>query len=130
MLERTPSRRTAERGSVAIELSQAQVDGVLRDASDAGSASLLMQSALPGLGGVLMSAPEHLEDARLSRSLLLGLLLLSTLPADGSYVSLTELARRMDMTMSTAHRYVYTLVKVGLLERNPSTRKYRLAYAS
>lgn len=128
MRERTPaSRWTAERGSVAIELSQAQVDRVVRDACDAGSVSLLMQSGLFGLRDVLARA-DQLDDARMSRSLLLGLLLLSTLPADGSYVSLTEVARTVGMTMSTAHRYVHTLVTVGLLERKSSTRKYRLAY--
>ena len=30
------------------------------------------------------------------------------------------------MSPSTAHRYALTLVEVGLLERCPRTRKYRL----
>jgi DNA-binding IclR family transcriptional regulator len=30
------------------------------------------------------------------------------------------------MNTSTTHRYVTTLLAVGLLERDPSTRKYRL----
>jgi DNA-binding IclR family transcriptional regulator len=30
------------------------------------------------------------------------------------------------MSPSTAHRYAFTLVELGLLERSPTTRKYRL----
>ena len=33
----------------------------------------------------------------------------------------------LDMNPSTAHRYLSTLLAVGLLERNPDTRRYRLA---
>jgi DNA-binding IclR family transcriptional regulator len=31
------------------------------------------------------------------------------------------------MPMSTAHRYISTLVAVGLVERDPASRRYRLA---
>jgi DNA-binding MarR family transcriptional regulator len=111
---------------VYIELTQAQVDRVVRGASGAGTMSALMA----GLGGVrqtLQEAPEQIEDRRLSRSLLSGLLLLACFPADGTYLSNTEVARLVGMNMSTAHRYISTLVSVGLLERDPGTRHYRLA---
>lgn len=85
------------------------------------------RSTPQGLGELAL-APHHLHDARLSRSLLLGLWLLSVLPADGSYTSLTEIAQAVGMTRSSAHRYVTTLLTVGLVEREPSTRKYRLAH--
>jgi DNA-binding MarR family transcriptional regulator len=103
---------------------------VIRDASAVGSISMLVLSGLSELREVLTRAPEQLDDPRLSRSLLLGLLLLSALPTDGSYVGLTVLARALEMSMSTAHRYASTLVAAGLLERDPATRQYRLAYAS
>jgi DNA-binding IclR family transcriptional regulator len=32
----------------------------------------------------------------------------------------------LDMNTSTTHRYVTTLLAVGLLERNSGSRKYRL----
>lgn len=75
------------------------------------------------------SYPAQMEDRRLSRSLLSGLLVLSCFPADGGYLGIAELARMLDMNTSTTHRYVTTLLAVGLLERDPSTRRYRLAPA-
>lgn len=75
------------------------------------------------------SYPAQMEDRRLSRSLLSGLLVLSCFPTDGGYLGIAELARMLDMNTSTTHRYVTTLLAVGLLERDPSTRRYRLAPA-
>lgn len=71
--------------------------------------------------------PAQLEDRRLSRSLLSGLLVLSCFPSDGSYLGIAELARMLGMNTSTTHRYVTTLLAVGLLERDAATRRYRLA---
>jgi DNA-binding IclR family transcriptional regulator len=58
--------------------------------------------------------------------LLSGLLVLSSLPADGSYAGIVEMARSAGMHNSKVHRYVTTLVAAGLVQRDPSTRKYRL----
>ena len=74
--------------------------------------------------------PAQMEDQRLSRSLLSGLLVLSCFPPEGGYLGIAELARMLDMNTSTTHRYVTTLLAVGLLERDPGTRKYRLAHAT
>jgi IclR family pca regulon transcriptional regulator len=52
---------------------------------------------------------------------------LSCFPADGGYLGIAELARTLGMNTSTTHRYVTTLLAVGLLERDPATRRYRLA---
>jgi predicted transcriptional regulator len=129
MIARNPPhpRNTAtSTDRVCIELTQAQVDRIVRSASGAGAMSVLMA----GLGGVrqtLQDTPEQIEDRRLSRSLLSGLLLLSCFPTDGTYLSNTEVAKLVGMNMSTAHRYISTLVSVGLLERDPGTRHYRLA---
>jgi|SRR5271168_135180 DNA-binding MarR family transcriptional regulator len=111
-----------------IELSEEQVERVLRDASDAGSTSLLL-SGRPQVRDALAGAGQIAEDGRLSRSLLWGLMLLAAFPADGSYVGNAEIARTLGMSMSTAHRYISTLLAVGLLERHPDTRQYRLTDA-
>jgi Fic family protein len=111
---------------VYIELTQAQVDRVVREAAGEGTMSTLLAS-LGGVQQTLKEAPHQIEDRRLSRSLLSGLLLLACFPPDGTYLSNTEVARRVGMNMSTAHRYISTLVSVGLLERDPGTRQYRLA---
>lgn len=65
-------------------------------------------------------------DPRLSRSLLRGLSLLTGFGPDGDERGIVELAEDLGMSPSTAHRYALTLVEVGLLERCPRTRKYRL----
>jgi IclR helix-turn-helix domain len=114
-----------ERQKVVVELSPAQVDRVIRSAADGGSMSLLL-SGLRDIREVLAREPSQLEDNRLSRSLLAGLLMLASFPTDGSYLGNAEIARLLDMNPSTTHRYVSTLVAVGLLERDPSTRRYRL----
>ncbi|MGA2454159.1 MAG: helix-turn-helix domain-containing protein [Solirubrobacteraceae bacterium] len=137
-----------ERASITITLSPAQVDEVVRAAADssAPSVSTLIGSALRAplqsedLAGSASSAAHDgrasngyaLEDAdpRMSRSLLRGLSLLTRFGADGAARGIVELARELDMSPSTAHRYASTLVELGLLERCPKTRKYRLPLVS
>jgi hypothetical protein len=115
-----------------IELSKAQIDQVVRGAGEGGTMSILL-SALRDPDWKLTGAPEgkglpeQMGDRRLSRSLLAGLLVLSCFPADGGYLGIAELARTLDMNTSTTHRYVTTLLTVGLLERDPATRRYRIA---
>jgi IclR helix-turn-helix domain len=132
-----PSRRSArtdgEPGgeAVLIELSKSQVDQVVRSAGQGGTLSVLLSAVKDpewplSLDSEEWSYPAQLDDRRLSRSLLSGLLVLSCFPADGGYLGIAELARMLDMNTSTTHRYVTTLLAVGLLERNPGTRKYRL----
>jgi IclR helix-turn-helix domain len=115
---------------IVIELDRAQVGQVLRAASDVG----IMSVVLTGLGdlretlsqGPNARRPAQMDDPRLSRSLLLGLLVLAALPADGSYRGIADVARMTGMNGSTTHRYMSTLLAVGLAERDPGTRKYRL----
>jgi hypothetical protein len=113
------------RERIVIELSSAQVDRVVRGAAEGGNMSVLL-SGLKDVREVLAREPRQLDDSRLSRSLLAGLLMLASFPTDGSYLGNADIARILDMNPSTTHRYVSTLVAVGLLERDPSTRRYRL----
>lgn len=69
--------------------------------------------------------PWQLDDARLSRTLLLGLMVFACFRPNGEYRRVSEIAQALKMTPSTAHRYVSTLVAVGLLEREPKQRTYR-----
>lgn len=77
----------------------------------------------PPPGGYM---PIDSSDPRLSRSLLRGLSILTRFGPDGGPRGIVELAGDLGMSPSTAHRYAFTLVEVGLLERCPKTRKYRL----
>jgi hypothetical protein len=112
---------------ITIELSEAQVDRVVREAGEDGG-------LLPGLvGGIedvefgFRVSPAPLDDPRLSRSLLRGLMVLASFPVDGAARSVTDVADELDMWPSTTHRYISTLVEIGLLEREPASRKYRRA---
>jgi hypothetical protein len=66
------------------------------------------------------------NDPKLSRSLLRGLSILTCFRAHGEERGIIDLAAELNMSPSTTHRYVTTLVELGLLERCPKTRKYRL----
>ncbi len=139
-----------EQTAITITLSPTQVDDVVRAASRgrAPSISTLIADSLaapvarsgngsprPAKGeadavrGSLAARgymPSETTDARLSRSLLRGLSLLTGFGPDGEQRGIVELAEDLGMSPSTAHRYALTLVELGLLERCPRTRKYRL----
>jgi len=134
---------TDESLSISIKLSPAQVDAVVRAASRgrAPSISTLISETLSaplasGGGrrstgsktGVRASGymPIETVDPRLSRSLLRGLSILTCFGPDGDSRGIVEIAEDLGMSPSTTHRYAVTLVALGLLERCPDTRKYRL----
>lgn len=114
----------AEEG-IVIELSAAQVAGVVREAGrDGGLLDLV--GGIENLVG-FRALPARLDDPRFSRSLLRGLMVLGCFPADGAGREVTDVARELEMGVSTTHRYVSTLLEVGLLERDPISREYRRA---
>jgi hypothetical protein len=137
--------------TITITLSPAQIDSVVRAASrgSAPSISALIAESLASAprraNGARSSdasasddeqaaaeapsrgyLPSDTDDPRLSRSLLRGLSLLSGFGTEGAERGIVELAEEVGMSPSTAHRYALTLVELGLLERCPRTRKYRL----
>jgi hypothetical protein len=109
-----------------IALTAAQVDRVVRAATGAGNMSVLL-AGLDGARQTLEDNRHLIEDPRLSRSLLLGLLVLSGFPSDRSEIGVIDLAHRLGLGESTTYRYTATLLSVGLLERDPSTRRYKLS---
>jgi hypothetical protein len=126
--ECSPGRSAADKPGrstkpVVIELSPDQLGQVVRAASEGGHISML----LSGLDHAREALAAGLDYSRLSSSLLCGLLILASFPADGSCVTITQLARLTGRTTSTTHRYVSTLLAVGLVERDPVTREYRIA---
>jgi hypothetical protein len=134
--------------AVTIVLSPAQVDEVVRAASDGrvpGIAALIGNSLAPAPqddaasdvpAGEQPRAPQRFgyllsdtADPRFSRSLVRGLSILTCFAPDGQARGIVELAEDLAMSPSTAYRYASTLVELGLLERCPRTRKYRPAAA-
>lgn len=67
------------------------------------------------------------EDKSFSHSLLIGLEVLTCFPLDGTERGVADVAEQLNMNNSTVHRYMSTLLRIGLLERNPDTRWYRVA---
>jgi hypothetical protein len=119
-------------GKISIELTKAQIQEIVRRAGDDGAA-VVWPSAVrdPDWALALRSKDgaclEQLSDKALSRTLLTGLLVLSCLPLDGECIGVVELARLLGMNTSTTHRYIKTLLAVGLIERDADSRKYRIA---
>lgn len=135
-----------EPAPITIALTPTQVDSVVRAASqeDSPSIAALIAGSLAARGtgdsrreagqagarGKAIAEADLLsgevDDSRLSRSLLRGFSLLAGFAPDGGERGIVELANDLGMSPSTAHRYALTLVELGLLERCPRTRKYRL----
>src|SRR6476620_10743735 len=61
-----------------------------------------------------------------SQSLARGLAILSTFHSDRPLIGVSELSRELDLSRSTAHRYVATLAKLGYLQQDPDSKRYRL----
>jgi IclR family pca regulon transcriptional regulator len=65
-------------------------------------------------------------DAAHSQSLERGLAVLSAFRTGRSLLGVSELARELGLGRSTTHRYVATLARLGYLQQDESTRRYRL----
>ena len=61
-----------------------------------------------------------LADPQLSHSLLRGLAILSCFGPERPWRAIVDLAKELEMSPSTTHRYVKTLRAVGLLEQDPT----------
>ncbi len=127
---------------IAIALSQAQIEQVIRSAGlvSNGTMSSLLVAALDNAhrapnGGrevrgslhdaTQLALADALSDPQLSQSLLRGLAILSCFGPERPWRAIIDLAKELEMSPSTTHRYVKTLRAVGLLEQNPTTREYR-----
>lgn len=66
------------------------------------------------------------DRAGLSQSLERGLAILSLFTPDRPALGISELAGTLGLTRSTTHRYVATLARLGYLDQDAATRKYRL----
>lgn len=68
---------------------------------------------------------ESVRGGEFSLSTLKGLLVFSCL-LDGWPVGVKDVADRLQMHQSAAHRYLATFLILGLVEQHPKTRKYQL----
>ena len=66
------------------------------------------------------------REAATSRSLERGLAILSTFTATKPLLGVSEVAREVGLSRSSAHRYIATLTKLRYLEQDAPSRRYRL----
>jgi IclR family pca regulon transcriptional regulator len=88
-----------------------------------------VDSLLPKAAALIPRSLEYapLEETRFSQSLDRGLAILSSFTPERHSIGISELAERLQMSRSTTHRYVMTLLELGYLQRNSSGRKYQLS---
>jgi IclR family pca regulon transcriptional regulator len=67
-----------------------------------------------------------MEAVSSSQSLERGLAILAEFKPGTPELGISELARALGLSRSTSHRYVSTLARLGYLQQNAGTRKYRL----
>ena len=70
----------------------------------------------------MTKTPRRAQTQSLER----GLAILSAFRPKEPSLGISELARLLDLNRSTVHRYVSTLNRLGYLQQDASTRKYRL----
>lgn len=123
----------AEQGRVFIQLTEDQVERVIHRKAKGSGAELHEDPANAGSSRSGRSTQwlfsTLMEDRSLSHSLLIGLQVLTCFPLDGTERGVAEVAKQLEMNNSTVHRYMSTLMRIGLLEQDTYTRLYRLANA-
>jgi hypothetical protein len=109
---------------VTITLTESQVAQVAREALGDDGLSVLL-AELGDRETLSSRARSIATDDRYSQALLRALLVLLAFPADGSERELTDVARQLELSPSTAHRYARTWVELGLVEQDARSRRYR-----
>jgi IclR family pca regulon transcriptional regulator len=69
---------------------------------------------------------QRRDLAGYSQSLERGLAILAAFKPERAVLGVSEIARDISLSRSTAHRYISTLVQLGYLQQDPGTKKYRL----
>jgi IclR family pca regulon transcriptional regulator len=70
--------------------------------------------------------PKARPGAGQSQSLERGLSILAAFRDDRALIGTSELARELGLGVSTTHRYISTLARLGYLDQDATTRRYRL----
>ncbi len=69
----------------------------------------------------------RLTEPRYSQSLETGLLVMKGFSSEKPLQGIADVADRMEASRSTVHRYMTTLVALGMLEQDPLSRRYRVS---
>jgi hypothetical protein len=114
---------------IAVTLSGAQVTHVLREATGVSGSRRVLLEHVDDLGQSVAAAlaDTELNEQRVSYSALRVLSIFSMFAPAGNVRSIKEVAEQQGISPGTAHRYVRTLLEVGLLEQVTHSRKYRIS---
>jgi hypothetical protein len=115
---------------VSIALTSSQLAQVLRQTSRGGEGVISLLPTLSDLGSAAEVINGQADSGKLSRSVLRALLVLAAFPQNGTYRPLIAVSKELGYNPSTTHRYASTWLAIGLLEQDPSSRKYRRPIAS
>ncbi len=116
------------RDGITITLTGNQVGRVLREATGTSGLRGFILEQVDDLQVAVSAAlanPE-LDSRHVSESALKILSVLCAFAPPGTARGIYEIAGEQGMAPSTAHRYAQTLIAIGLLERVPHTKKYRI----
>lgn len=112
---------------VSIDLTPSQIAEIIDALPGAGPASSPTRRPITLRGSASSTSSHDLSyDKNLARSLIRGLMVLCAF-TDCEGHSTNEVAKALEMSASTAYRYMRTLAAVDILELYPVTRLYRLA---
>jgi hypothetical protein len=101
--------------------------GVLGEEDPTGLAEQVLDNAIWARVLTMVRLPDAALDIRFSKSLIQGLSLLACFTGGDMLFGIADLATLTGMSRSSTHRYVMTLVKMGILQQDPITKKYELA---
>lgn len=113
---------------ITVTLTGGQVTRVLREATGSSGSRRLLLEHVDDLGQNIAAvlADTELNGQRVSYSALRVLSIFSMFAPAGTVRGIKAVADQHGISPSTAHRYVRTLMEVGLLEQIPHSRKYRI----
>lgn len=129
-IEEERPRRETPASVIVIELTRSQILHIREEAGESEAGAGLPDSPddVRRLGALLNEVARN-PRPRFSKSLASGLYVLASLPDDGKPVGIVELAETLEMSNSTLHRYLRTLIVAELVQRDAATRKYSRAPA-
>jgi DNA-binding CsgD family transcriptional regulator len=111
---------------IAITLSAGQIDYIVSEAFGDRGLRGVIGGRMDDLGvavGEVLADPEW-DDGLLSRSTLMALQVFCAFAPAGTERGASEVAAELDLSASTAQRYLQTLLRVRLLEWSSETRCY------
>jgi DNA-binding IclR family transcriptional regulator len=114
----------SERRRATITLTRSQIQAVVQQASVEAAFGTTL-SKLEDHERLSVAVSHLVEDTTLSRSTLRALLVLAAFDRNDEPRELSEVARQLDLSPSTVHRYISTWIALGLLHQDPVSRRYR-----